>query len=122
MARSSLGTYIELSRGVRMPQDMAAQVWRLDTGDFGMFDEHMPHRRRRSEGAERHLHMDEHMSRGGRMRRASVPEVSGQNLAYRGSNGNTKLTPVFGRDICSVLAFLSMSCNCKPITSPAPRS
>ena len=31
------------------------------------------------------------------------------------------VTPVFGRDICSVPASQSMSCSCKPITSPAPR-
>lgn len=39
-----LGSYIDLSRGVRVPQDVTALVWRLDTSDLGVFDEHVPNR------------------------------------------------------------------------------
>ena len=40
-----LGAYIELSRGVRVPQDVAAEVRSLDAGDLGVLDEDVPHRR-----------------------------------------------------------------------------
>jgi hypothetical protein len=57
-----------------MPQDVAAQIGSLDTGDRRMLDEDVSHRGRGRERAERHLHLNEHMPRW-RMSRAPVTQI-----------------------------------------------
>ncbi|MHA6845378.1 hypothetical protein [Ralstonia syzygii] len=64
-------------RGIRMPEDVAAEVGCLDSGDHGVFDDHVPHRRRSSEGAKWYPHLNEHMPR---MRRTSIQQVLSQRL------------------------------------------
>jgi len=59
---------IELARGVRMTQHVAAEVRRIQPGRLCVFDKDMANRGRCAQRAKRHLHAHEHVP-GRRVRR-----------------------------------------------------